>query len=78
MDWKDIAAQWKVFRAPIREQWSKIADEQLDVVDGSRERLIGAIRKAYAISQEQAEKQVAAWAKRVDLAGLQAGANSRR
>lgn len=69
MEWNDIAAEWKKFRAPIRQQWSKVGDEQLNAIDGSRERLIGAIRKAYAISQEQAEKQVAAWAKRVEGQG---------
>lgn len=65
MDWKEIASQWKALRGPIRQQWSKVGDEDLAVIDGSRERLIGAIRRAYGISQEQAEKQVGAWAKRV-------------
>ena len=65
MEWKDIEGQWKSFRPPIREQWSKLTDAQLDAVAGSRERLIRTIRQVYAISQEQTEKQVAAWAKRL-------------
>ena len=65
MEWKDIAAQWKAFRAPIRQQWSKVGDAQLDAIDGNRTGLIMAIRQAYAISQEQAEKQLTAWAKRM-------------
>ena len=65
MEWKDIAAQWKAFRAPIRQQWSKVGDAQLDAIDGNRTSLIMAIRQAYAISQEQAEKQLTAWAKRM-------------
>ena len=65
MDWNDIAAQWKAFRTPMKQQWSKVGDAQLDAIDGSRAGLIAAIRKAYAISQEQAEKQVTAWAKRI-------------
>ena len=65
MEWKDIAAQWKAFRARVKEQWSKVGDAQLDAIEGSREGLIAAIRKSYAISQEQAEKQVSAWAKRM-------------
>ncbi len=65
MEWKDIAAQWKAFRAPVKQQWSKVGDAQLDAIDGNRAGLIAAIRSAYAISQEQAEKQVAAWAKRM-------------
>jgi len=65
MDWTDIAAQWKSFRPPIREQWSKLTDTHLDAIGGSRELLIRTIRQVYAISQEQAEKQVAAWARRL-------------
>ncbi|HWH41872.1 MAG TPA: hypothetical protein VNU21_18620, partial [Usitatibacter sp.] len=65
MDWKDIAGQWKSFRLPIRQQWSRLTDAHLDAVGGSRELLIRTIRQVYAISQEQAEKQVAAWAKRL-------------
>jgi|KBSMisStaDraftv2_1062788.scaffolds.fasta_scaffold649523_3 uncharacterized protein YjbJ (UPF0337 family) len=65
MEWKDIEGQWKSFRPPIREQWSKLTDAQLDAVAGSRERLIRTIRQVYAISQEQTEKQVAAWVKRL-------------
>ena len=65
MEWKDIAAHWKAFRAQMKQQWSKVGDAQLDAIDGNRAGLIAAIRQAYAISQEQAEKQVAAWAKRM-------------
>ena len=65
MDWKDVAGHWKSFRSPIREQWSKLTDTQLDAIDGSRELFIGTIRQVYAISQEQTEKQVTAWVKRL-------------
>jgi hypothetical protein len=65
MEWKDIAQEWKAFRLPIREQWAKLTDAQLDAIDGNREQFIRTIRQVYAISQEQTEKQVAAWVKRV-------------
>jgi uncharacterized protein YjbJ (UPF0337 family) len=65
MEWKDIAGQWKTFRSPIRQQWSRLTDTHLDAVGGSRELLIRTIRQVYSISQEQTEKQVAAWVKRL-------------
>lgn len=65
MEWKDIAQDWSAFRAPIREQWSKLTDAHLDAIDGNREQLVRTIRQVYAISQEQTEKQVDAWVKRV-------------
>lgn len=65
MEWKDIVEDWNGFRAPIREQWTKLTDAHLDAIDGSREKFVRTIRQVYAISQEQTEKQVAAWVKRV-------------
>ncbi|QJR16727.1 general stress protein CsbD [Usitatibacter palustris] len=65
MNWKQIALNWADFRAGIKEQWSKINDGHLDAIAGSREKLIGSIRKAYGTSQEQVEKQVTSWTKRV-------------
>jgi uncharacterized protein YjbJ (UPF0337 family) len=65
MDWNDIAGQWKSFRPTIRQQWSRLTETQLDAVGGSRELLIRTIRQVYSISQEQTEKQVAAWVKRL-------------
>jgi uncharacterized protein YjbJ (UPF0337 family) len=65
MDWEDIAGDWKAYRTPIREQWAKLTEHHLDAINGSRELLIGTIRQVYGISQEQSEKQVAGWVKRV-------------
>jgi uncharacterized protein YjbJ (UPF0337 family) len=67
MEWSDVATNWTGFRVRIKEQWSQLTDEQLDLVAGSRERLIGRIREVYGISQEQTEKQVSAWLRRVAI-----------
>lgn len=76
MDWKDIAGDWKSLNAPVREQWTKLTVAHLDAIAGSRELLIGTIRQLYAISQEQSEKQVAAWAKRLPAPAARGGGTS--
>lgn len=68
MNWKPIAGDWATFKDPIKLQWSKLTDAHLEAVAGSRMALIGRIRSVYGISQEQAEMQVTAWAKRVTAA----------
>ena len=65
MEWNEVARNWSAFRVRVKEQWSKLTDIHLDLIAGSRERLIGRIREVYGISQEQTEKQVSAWLKRV-------------
>jgi uncharacterized protein YjbJ (UPF0337 family) len=65
MSWSRIEHDWAQFRGNIKEQWTKLTDAHLDVIAGKREQFIGKIRSLYGISQEQTEKQVSAWIKRV-------------
>jgi len=65
MSWGHIERDWAQFRSNIKQQWTRVTDEHLDAIAGKRDRLIGKIRSLYGISQEQTEKQVSAWIKRV-------------
>ena len=65
MNWKPIAGDWTYFKASAKAQWSKLSDANIEAVAGNRFELIGMIRNVYGISQQQAEKQVASWAKRL-------------
>ncbi len=39
----------------------KLTDDDLKVIDGKRERLVGKIQEKYGITKENAEDQVAMW-----------------
>ena len=67
MQRSDVAANWTGFRVRVKEQWGKLTEGHLDLIAGNRERLIGRIREVYGISQEQTEKQLSAWLKRVSV-----------
>ncbi len=56
-----IEGNWKQLKGNIREQWAKLTDDQLDVIAGKRDQLVGKIQETYGISKEEAEKQIAAW-----------------
>jgi uncharacterized protein YjbJ (UPF0337 family) len=64
MNWKPISDDRARFKAAVQVQWVKLTDANLETIAGNRMALIASIRAAYKISQEQAEKQVDAWAKR--------------
>lgn len=74
MDWKLVAHDLIAFRAAVQGQWPKLTDAHLATIAGSRMGLIARIRAVYGISQEQAEKQVAAWARRASAAAGATGA----
>ena len=64
MDWKLAADDRERFRTAVQGQWARLTDAHLEAIAGNRMALTARIRAVYGISQEQAEKQVAAWHKR--------------
>lgn len=66
MNWDIVQGNWKQFKGKVQTQWGKLTDDQLDVIDGKRVELLGNIQKAYGISKDEAETQLAAFEKRND------------
>ena len=58
MNWDTVKGDWKQFRGKVKEAWGRLTDDQLDVVAGKRDQLIGAIQKGYGIARDEAERQV--------------------
>jgi uncharacterized protein YjbJ (UPF0337 family) len=63
MNWDRVEGNWKSFKGQVRQQWGKLTDDDLDVIAGRREELIGRIQNAYGMVRDEAERQVAAWEK---------------
>ena len=51
MSWDQIKGDWKQFKGKIKEKWGKLTDDDIDVIAGKRDQLIGKI-------QEQAAQQI--------------------
>jgi uncharacterized protein YjbJ (UPF0337 family) len=64
-----LKGNWTQLRGHIRMQWGKLTDDQLNVIEGRREVLLGKLQEAYGISAEEAERQVREW----ESAGLPGG-----
>ena len=65
MNWDRIEGNWKQFKGSALQQWGKLTDDQLDVVAGKRDLLLGRIQEAYGITKDETEKQLAEWQKRM-------------
>ena len=63
MNWDQIAGQWKQFKGKAKEKWGKLTDDEIDIVEGKRDQLVGKIQQRYGIAKDEAEKEVDAWAK---------------
>jgi uncharacterized protein YjbJ (UPF0337 family) len=58
MNWDTIAGNWKSAKGHLREQWGKLTDDDLDVIAGKRDQLIGTIQERYGNTRDEAEKMV--------------------
>jgi len=61
MNWDRIKGNWKQAKGEIRKQWGKLTDDDLDVIAGEREKLVGKIQDRYGIAKDEAEKQADEW-----------------
>ncbi len=58
MNWDRIEGNWKQFKGKVKVQWGKLTDDDLDVIAGKRDQLVGKIQEQYGIGKDEAEKQV--------------------
>ena len=63
MNWDKISGQWKQYKGKAKEKWGKLTDDEIDVIQGKREQLVGKIQERYGIAKDQAEKDVDTWAR---------------
>jgi uncharacterized protein YjbJ (UPF0337 family) len=63
MNWDRVEGNWKTFKGQVKQQWGKLTDDDLDVISGKREELIGRIQNAYGLARDEADRQVSEWEK---------------
>ncbi len=56
-----IAGNWKQMTGKVKEQWGKLTDDDLTVIEGKRDQLVGRVQERYGIAKDKAEAEVAAW-----------------
>jgi uncharacterized protein YjbJ (UPF0337 family) len=61
MNSDQFKGKWKQLKGSVKERWGKLTDDDLDVIDGQQEQLVGIIQERYGIAREAAEKQVNEW-----------------
>jgi uncharacterized protein YjbJ (UPF0337 family) len=61
MDWSSIEQNWKQVRRKIKEKWEKLSDEDLDAINGRRDRLEEKIQTRYGFAPNYIHKEVEDW-----------------
>ena len=61
MNSDQLKGKWKQIKGSVKERWGKLTDDDIHVIDGQSEQLIGKIQERYGIAREAAQKQVDEW-----------------
>lgn len=61
MNWSTIETRWNDYKSNAQQQWNKLTDEQINATMGKREQLSTHVQKAYAVTKEDAERQISDW-----------------
>ena len=54
MNWNRLAGSWKLYKGKIKENWGKLTEDDLYVINGKREQLIGRMQKNYSMTNDTA------------------------
>lgn len=66
MAWDRIERRWKQLTSVLKSRWRKLTDDDLNVISGKKDALIGRIQERYGIAKDEAQSQVARWYSSVD------------
>jgi uncharacterized protein YjbJ (UPF0337 family) len=58
MNWDQVEGKWKQYSGKAKEKWGKLTDDDLAVIHGQRDQLIGKIQERYGLVKEEATRQV--------------------
>ncbi|NNU42657.1 CsbD family protein [Ramlibacter montanisoli] len=56
-----IQGRWKQLKGKVKEQWGKLTDDDLDVIAGRRDQLLGRIQQRHGLARDEADRQVSSW-----------------
>lgn len=62
--WDQIKGNWMQFTGKVKQQWGKLTDDDIAVIEGKREELVGRLQERYGYAKEQAEREIDEWTAR--------------
>jgi len=61
MNWDRIEGSWMDFRGKVKERWGKLTNDDLDVIRGKRDQLMGRIQERYGRTRDEADREINDW-----------------
>lgn len=58
MNENELKGNWQIVKGRVREKWGKLTDQDLDVIAGKRDQLVGRLRERYGHAEGESERLV--------------------
>lgn len=65
MNWDMIEGKWQTLKGSVRSKWGKLTDDDMDLIGGKKDELLGRLQERYGYAREQAEAEVDSYLKSV-------------
>ncbi len=76
MNWNLMQGNWAHIAARAQERWGRLTDDDVRPFPNQRERLLERIQMRYGVPQDEAERQILNWERRVTEAWFRRPATS--
>ncbi|HEY7312067.1 MAG TPA: CsbD family protein [Gemmataceae bacterium] len=57
MNWDVLKGQWKQMTGKLKAKWGKLTDDDLTLIGGKKDELLGKLQERYGYNKDQAEKE---------------------
>jgi uncharacterized protein YjbJ (UPF0337 family) len=63
MNTDQMSGKWKQMKGAAKQHWGKLTDDDLEVIAGKRDVLIGKLQERYGMAREEAQRKAEEWLK---------------
>lgn len=63
MDSNVFKGKWKQLKGEAKKQWGQLTDDDLDVIDGEKDKLVGKLQERYGHTKDAAEREYDDWSR---------------
>jgi uncharacterized protein YjbJ (UPF0337 family) len=60
-----LLGRWKQLKGEVKIRWGRLTDDEIERIEGRREKLEGLLQQRYGYARHQADREVTAWLQNV-------------
>lgn len=58
MNWDVIQGKWKQMKGSAKEKWGELTDDELDQIDGNKDKLAGKLQEKYGWTKDRVDTEI--------------------